>query len=392
MLHVAALACSPSSVRRTSENTSCNSFSTYSAPNGTWYSFQLETGDHTPESISPQVDPLPLRSLTFIPNPQSKSDETSSPSPFSTEISILSLGSSHVLLASISAGPTSEIVLLLWDLQYNVLLASHSFALPSTLSRSKQHGIDIKLVGGHPSNSNVILVLSPAQSSSGLANGLTSESSEGPKSSISSVLVVPVTVPLCSTLANAMGRATAGAKWIALPASIPQPNDLSAFPIPENLEVRASKVLRQVAHELSQKDIDTADAAFFKWVASEEHEKASRNPAKRKFIRRLEGMDEEERERDAKLELKYDFVKTLLALVFWAAQERKGRTSAKVEFPYSPKIVRFLLERGAVCDGMVEGGLLGALKAQKDWVSLYSISGDFVHLLMFCVRTLCYWL
>ena len=39
------------------------------------------------------------------------------------------------------------------------------------------------------------------------------------------------------------------------------------------------------------------------------------------------------------------------------------------DLPYSPKIVRHLLEKRCVSSNMVSGGLLPALRLRKDWVS-----------------------
>ena len=69
--------------------------------------------------------------------------------------------SSHVLLAGIvsSSSGTSELALLLWDLQYGVLLASHLFALPQSIPRQRKQGIALSLSGPSAHVSQVLLTL-----------------------------------------------------------------------------------------------------------------------------------------------------------------------------------------------------------------------------------------
>lgn len=253
-----------------------------------------------------------------------------------------------------------------------MLLASHTFAIPSTLSRGRGNGIEVTLVGGHPQSSQVILVLSSARRPATHANGAATGSSEVSKDAASSILVVPVTVPPFSTLANAMGRATAGKKWTVAPTSTSTAP--SQVLHPEDLDPTQSKLLRTISSALQENDTKAADEAFLKWANREEELKKKRNPNKRSFIKRMEGMDEEEREWEARIPLGYHLVQTVLEMVFRTDEGSKkdGGERAKPTTNtqhYSPKIVRYLLEKGVVSDGMVKGGLLGALKLRRDWVS-----------------------
>ena len=337
-----------------------------SASNGVWYSFQLEGLDNLPQSVSPQTEPITLRSLTFI-SPPSTSESLAPPPRPSGEVSILSLGSSHVLIAAVSSGASPELTLLLWDLQYGVLLTSHTFAIPSTLPRNREQGIEITLAGGSPKNSQVILILSPPQLRASTEANLPSGKST------SSVLVVPITVPPTSTLANAMGRATAGAKWIA-PSTLTSgtaPTQSSSPTLPD-VDPTQAKLLKNLSMAFSQNRIAVAEEAFFKWVTNEETQRSAVNTKKTKYVKKMEAMDEEEKEWDARMSFGYGFVKAVLGMIFKEEKEgkheKKSKTGEKGE-GYSPKVVRFLLDEGLVCDGMVESGLLGALVARKDWVS-----------------------
>jgi gephyrin len=164
----------------------------------------------------------------------------------------MALSESHVLLAALTKQPTPEIVLLVWDLQYSVLLASHLMVVPSTLFYSKDAGIKLDLVPA-ASSSQALLVLSPSSSSK------TTETT----SPRSTVLVVPLAVPATSTIANAMGRANDGLPWLA--QSNPAPSTTS----PADDEAGHEKLLRAMRTALEQNNEKMANEAFFKWERDE---------------------------------------------------------------------------------------------------------------------------
>jgi hypothetical protein len=62
----------------------------------------------------------------------------------------------------------------------------------------------------------------------------------------------------------------------------------------------------------------------------------------------------------------HSFVKELLGLFF----EPKNCTG---KHQYSPRVTRHLIENRVVSAGMVEGGLLTALREYSDWVGDFSI-------------------
>lgn len=216
------------------------------ARDGSWHSFQLESRDGDSVILSSAAETFRLTGLSFISSMQTNED-----------ISLLSLGSSHVLLAAVSKSPTAEIVLLLWDLQYSVLLASNTLPIPSSLAQSKD--VTIKLTLIQTSSSQAILLLSPSSSS----HSRKSQTS----ASRSSVLVVPFTVPAISTIANAMGRGFVGAKWIELVAS-----SSSTSLSPPAHDVARNKVLATMTTAMQQNLPQAANVAFFEW---EKREKAA---------------------------------------------------------------------------------------------------------------------
>ncbi|OCH94292.1 hypothetical protein OBBRIDRAFT_770017 [Obba rivulosa] len=170
-------------------------FITILTSSGLWYSFQLESRDASTLSLQPRADPLRFHSLSFLPpyNPTLTFH--------ASEIALLPLTASHVLLAGVTTQSSAELVLLLWDMQYSVVLAQHTFAVPSALGRTKAAGLHLALVDAPASAHHALLLLAgPARAS---------------------VLAVPLGVPPRSTLGAALGRGGSARRWLA---AAPRPN------------------------------------------------------------------------------------------------------------------------------------------------------------------------
>lgn len=220
---------------------------------GLWSTFRIEL-----ESGSPSLRSTPsilhlagLRPITPAPQPLTERS--------STELSLLSLGSSHVLLASIPSH-SSEICLLLWDLAYSVLLASHSFTIPSSVSFNSKEGISVELV--YATSTQALLALSPRTSKT------TSSSAPKPKSAI---LIVPYTAPSVSTIANAMGRADSAKKWLAKAATAS-----TTKPFHIGVDATRANVLKTMRAAVEQNRPEAADVAFFEWLEKEQKAQVSR--------------------------------------------------------------------------------------------------------------------
>ncbi|KAG6916470.1 hypothetical protein DXG01_006664 [Tephrocybe rancida] len=284
-----------------------------SARDGTWSAYRLDSRDSTIE-LSAISEPFRLAGLSFV-------TKNSTPEG----ISLLSLGSSHVLLSALTASPTPEIVLLLWDLQYSVLLASQAFPIPSTLAQAT--GTTVKLTLVPTSGSQVLLVLSPH--TSGKSQGTPSRST---------VLVVPFTCPETSTIANAMGRASSGAKWIHQVATTSSPGVSPHDPT-------RTKVLSTMRTAMEKNLPQAANVAFFEWE-------------KRESKAMVEGPEAS----TSQAVLSHGFVKDLLTTVL--------QISKPANAPYSSEVVRYLLNRKLVSANMIDGGLLAALRYKNDWQSI----------------------
>ena len=228
------------------------------AADGSWYSYQLSASIE-PESLPPppaQISPpLALSGLSFLLTPNS----LTSIDRFS--VSTLALTSSHVLLAGISL--SQEIILLLWDLQFSVLLASHTLSIPSTLSSS----LYIQLVLGPQTltKTNVqvtgqaLLILSSLPPSS--LPGKDKEKVGGEYKSTSVLFVVPYTVPSTATISAALGLGGASAKWLH------GLNDQSSSVKPTEAERIRAKLLTAIRSAVEGGRGQAAAAAFIKWVS-----------------------------------------------------------------------------------------------------------------------------
>lgn len=276
---------------------------------GTLSSYRLSL-----DKVSDLSAPLHLTGFSFI--------SSASKLP----VSLLALTSSHVLLAAVAA---REITILFWDVQFSVLLASHTLSVPSVLSASTLH---IRLVQGVQNKSKdhtqvlgqAILILS-------------SDTADNKTTSL--LLVVPYSVPTVSTIAGAMGRGSAGKKWLR---NVTEQGDSSVNQSAE--EVARAKMLATIRTAMQAGRPQAAVAAFMKWAPLKE----DATPAS----------------------LDYNFVKELLHTVLQLPPAETKAAVAASDVAYAPDVVQYLLEMRVVASAMVStpGGLLGALRARNDWV------------------------
>lgn len=255
----------------------------------------------------------------------------------SQEISLLSLGSSFVLLAGLTKTSPREVIFLLWDLQYSVLLASHTMPVPSTLVQAEKSGLILELAGTEGTSSQATLVLTPA-----VPPKNASKSGDTSAALRSTVLVVPYTLPATSTIAGAMGQASASSKWLAKQSPKDVASDLGTG---SGIDKTQAALLRTMRTSVEQNRPEAASTAFFEWAEKQGHS------------------EDAALKTQGKPQLGDQFVRALLDVVL---QPSKGG-----DVPYSGKVTRWLLEQRAVSAEMVEGGLISALKQRGDWVSFF---------------------
>ena len=232
------------------------------AADGSWHSYQLsesfelESFSTPPAQLSP---PLALAGLSFLPTPNSSKpiDKFS--------VSTLALTTSHVLLTSISS-LSQEIVFLLWDLQFSVLLASHTLPMPSTLSPS----LYLQLILG-PQAFNKTRTQVTGQALliiSSLPPPLPGKEKEKEKAgteykSTSVLFVVPYTVPSTSTISAALGLGGASEKWLR------RLDEQCSLVKPTVAEKGRAKLLSTIRSAVEGGQGQAAAAAFMKWASGD---------------------------------------------------------------------------------------------------------------------------
>ncbi|KIJ20517.1 hypothetical protein PAXINDRAFT_96702, partial [Paxillus involutus ATCC 200175] len=218
----------------------------------------------------------------------------------------VSLGSSLVLLAALVEG-TEDITLQLWDLRYGVVLATREMPAPSVPSPH----FSLSVADGQ-----VLLTSTPSLPPS-------KNPGSPPRSSIH---VIPVDPHLKSSLAAALGKSASTAEWLV--PKIPDAKE------PAEDDGKA-KLISAIETSICDKKTQKADQAFFAWVKSHPSDV---------FI------------------FGHEFVKKIVSIVL--------PLEPRTDHQYSPRIMRYLLEKGFVTNIMLEGKLLTTLRARGDWENL----------------------
>ncbi|KAG0705987.1 hypothetical protein DFH29DRAFT_904566 [Suillus ampliporus] len=309
---VIALSCSPCGVL------------SYINESHTWTAYQL--GINNPSTTVTQIgETLVLAQLSRL-----------HAGSFGSGICLLSLGSSLVLLATMTGTPTSEVSVLLWDMRYGVVLASQAIQIPSSLAPSIKLGINISLLPADAGQ--VLLTLCPA-------NVSTTAPSSSESLHRSTVYIIPLDPNLKSTIAGAIGKTPTTSEWL-----VPNPKAT----IISDDDPR-SKLLVDMADHLQHSEPHKADEAFFRWV--KEYASASGPSSSHVLsISTPDGVVSEAL-------YGYGFVKELLGL-FAPERESTGKRQ------YSPRVTRHLIENRVVSAGMVEGRLFTSLEQHGDWESI----------------------
>jgi hypothetical protein len=183
---------------------------------GKWHFFELLSSDGESLSLNHISDPLFMQGLSFV--------NISSLKQARHQVSVISCGSSLVLLAGFTTTSTTKINLLLWDMQYSILLAEDQVSGSAAATLDADMRLSISLIDSDASSSplsQVILAVTQAPAI-GKAKSNKTLAKEGVQGSpqpgtSASIVVVPISLPK-STIANAMGRAKDGEKWAKMTA------------------------------------------------------------------------------------------------------------------------------------------------------------------------------
>ncbi|KAG8820938.1 hypothetical protein FRC17_009978 [Serendipita sp. 399] len=207
------------------ESSSCISFF---CKDGTLSSYLLDS--HQGQLFASQLDSLRIRSF------------------HNESASLLCLGSTHILLAGVTRD-AGDIAILLWDVQYSVLLSEHRLPTPSNLSSLARETLRLQLI--HCNDAQSLLIITPDLS--------LNRPSQLPAGAKSNVLLIPHTVPQKSSLANVIGKADAGKAWLA-----PLEDDK-----PDVLDEQRESILRALSEALQAGNVEATDTIFFDWVTEQ---------------------------------------------------------------------------------------------------------------------------
>lgn len=258
------------------------------------------------------------------------------------EVSLVGVGSSHVLLAALTKSATPEIVILLWDVRYSVVLASQTTTIPSSLHHSKDNPLHMEFV--RATAAQYLLLLSPAN---------TAASAE--KGTRSSILVVPATAPAKSTIANAMGRASLTAKWLVKDSTTLSKSRQS------DEEKSQHKLLDTMRKSVEKNTPTTASTAFFEWEGKRHAEWKQRHLDDSDSVSLI--CTDKSKSRLLTFEkrpplLDSNFVKKLVNIAL----------PHQVSQPLLADVLNHLLKTKTVTRNMLEGGVIPALVTRKEWV------------------------
>ena len=289
--------------------------------------------------LSPTSSPLRLAGFSFIQN----TSEATALHHNARIVSISSLGSSLVLLCG-RAVQSQDLVLLLWDLRYSVVLASHRLAIPADLSTSK--GISLDLVPAL----NALIFLT-------VSSGLLDKSTK----TCSAVFVVPVTAPTTSTIATAMGRASSSARWLAKPDALPNGHTPDAL-----FDSDRRAILDKLRSAIRQNRPEAADSAFSEWVAKRSSSVAILDPQVvrpgSEYVSIIFIMSQQ----DGPL-FGHEFVREILDIIL--------QPSKPASTLYPNKTTYYLLKNRVVSSGMLSQSLLELFTERKDWVRVRLVRG-----------------
>lgn len=245
--------------------------------------------------------------------------------PPSTRIgfSVVSLGTSLVLLAGV-VEDTHDLSLQIWDLSYGVLLTAQSMTMPfaSPWTRLRLTVAD---------EGQVLLTMIPRK---------------GADPKRSSIHIVPLDPRLRSNLAAALGKTALTAKWL-----IPNPSNGQKL----DGTKETAKIISNVQASLQKKNAQRAEEAFLKWVDSH----SVRTP----FFHVIFTIN---RKQSREAALGHEFVKNIFNIIL--------PPQPSIDYPYTPRITRCLLENAVVSTIMLHGRLITALSQRGDWVRILLLS------------------
>ena len=178
-------------------------------------------------------------------------------------VSILALRSSFVLLAGVTSSPSHNIAVMLWDVQYGVLLNSHMLSIPSPFEGVRPSSIAVNLIQGSPLQA--LLSITP------FASAEEPLATVGNSQLHSTLLVLPNSTPSVSTIASALVQTSEGTKWLddvpVTPQEIKLASDDDAMI--EIIDEPRQNLLDAMQEAVEEENPEKADKLFFEWYKVE---------------------------------------------------------------------------------------------------------------------------
>ena len=258
-----------------------------------------------------------------------------------------------------------------------MLFASHTFAIPSSLSSTALH---LTLLGSEfyqtaPKSQKdcnaqqeflsgqAYLIISSAPSYSRTLN--LKDKQETKLTAV--VFAVPYTISRMSTIAAAMGRGAVSKQWLKNEVRLdPATKDSAA-------EMMKNDLLSSLRHALQDGRVQAAETTFMKWTSSLTGKEADvcRLVYSLPYYRLNCPVCFLTQDTASNLTFGYNFVKSLLEIIFLPLSNIQLR-KAPLKRSYASEITHYLLERGVISSAMLAplGGLLNVLRSFDDWVRL----------------------
>jgi hypothetical protein len=251
-----------------------------------------------------------------------------------------------VLLSAIVPSNPNDVLLLLWDLRYSVVLATTTCPVPPSVAMHSSEELDISLsrIGAD----QVCITLSPRVSGKS-------------RSARCVALVASFSTPPTSTIAVAMRCLEETKSWIG------GERDVAVL---DTAETTRRTLVADVAKWLLAGDVDSANKKFFDWAESVEsksntdyQENIQFAPIKHRISGKRPSAQASASKKDPKSAIiPFQTAAALLQTFF----------SVDTYTPSHNKVVKYLLERRLVSQNMVSGGVTNMLVKLNDWVSCRS--------------------
>lgn len=217
-----------------------------------WTPLQLSRSSEGALLVAPTASSFQLDSSKFLRKTEVPANSQAPGSYGVSTLSILHINTSQVLLASLTK--SADLQLLLWDLNYQVLLASRSMQLPkSGKSTMASERATVQLIRATPSH--VMISLSYTSRSPDEAKVSPTRGSADILQS--TILLVPFTASPASSILGVLGRAAIGLEWLA-------PSRNSG----QTLMSQAEREFLDSIDVALKEGIDTADTTLYAFVKS----------------------------------------------------------------------------------------------------------------------------